>query len=329
MRINRETLLKITKDTVEKKFAHDLNITAVFLVGSLRPETATVDSAADVDLLVLHNGQIERDREIVKLSNDYHLDITYEAASLYAQPRDLRGDGWRGWAMWDPQLLYQKGRFFEYTQSVVRAQFEEPINIIKRSRFFAEPARTAWTGMQMDPESVSPLKILNTASDAANALACLVQEPLTERNILAGFPARAKALDQDDLIQKFFACVSQNFSVEKTREWLPLWEKAFQSASHSPADLRLHSVRLPYYKAAIETQLNSDLPGAALWPMLYTWSLIAENSSFTENEARDWEKVCSEVGLDREGQDARLHALDIYLDRMEEILEQLITDHGL
>ncbi len=329
MRVNREALIKLAKETVEKRFAPDPKISAVFLVGSLRPELAVIESAMDVDLLVLHNGEIARDREIVKLSNEYHLDISYEAASLYAQPRELRGDGWRGWAMWNPQLLYQKGRFFEYTQSVVRSQFEEPINIIKRARFFAVTARAAWTEMQLDPECARPLKILTTTFNAANAFASLNGEPIPERKLLAEFPGRAKSLNQDDLIQIIFSCVSSSFNSEKTRLWLPLWESAFLSASHSPADLRLHAARHSYYKAAIETQLNSDLPGAALWPMLHTWALAAENGTFEQDHTHAWEMVCVEAGLDLAGIPTRLQSLDVYLDRMEEILDQLITDNGL
>ncbi|MCX6079823.1 MAG: hypothetical protein NTW32_09850 [Chloroflexi bacterium] len=329
MHINRDALIKLAKDTVEKRFAHDPNVTAVFLVGSLRPEHAVVESAADVDLLVLHNGELPRDREIIKLSNEYHIDISYENASLYAQPRELRGDGWRGWAMWDPHLLYQKGRFFEYTQSVVRAQFEEPLNIIKRSRYFAEPARAAWTEMQMDPESASPLKILTVAFNAANSLACLSGTPIPERRLLAEFPARANILDQADLIQTIFRCVSNNVSVEKTRQWLPEWEHCFLAAAHSPADLRLHSARRSYYKIAIENQINSDLPRAALWPMLHTWALASENGTFTEDHTRAWQSVCAEAGLDTEGYPERLQALDNFLDRMEEIFEQLMVDNGL
>ena len=78
MRFTHEALLKIVKETVDKRFSHDPNVTAVFLIGSMRPDHVVVENAADVDLLVLHNGELPRDREIVKLSNDFHLDITYE-----------------------------------------------------------------------------------------------------------------------------------------------------------------------------------------------------------------------------------------------------------
>jgi len=329
MRITYDALLKLAKETVEKRFAHDLNVTAVFLVGSLRPDHAVVGSAADVDLLVLHNGELPRDREIIKLSNEYHLDITYEPVSLYSQPRELRGDGWRGWAMWDPRLLFQRGRFFEYTQSVLRSQFDDPANVIKRARSFAGPARAAWSEMQMAPDGARPLKALTAAFNAANALVSLNGAPIPERKLLAEFPERAKSLGQEDLIPTLFACVASNVSVEAIRQWLPAWESSFQTAATSPADLRLHSARLAYYKTAIEAQLASDLPRAALWPMLLTWALASENGNHTDEQTRAWNEVCAETGLGAAALPERLQALDVFLDNLEEILEQITVDNGL
>jgi hypothetical protein len=329
MHITRDALLKLAKDTVEKRFAHDLKVSAVFLVGSLRPDHAPVESAADVDLLVLHNGELPRDREIVKLSNEYHLDIAYESVSLYAQPRELRGDGWRGWALWDPRLLYQKGRFFEYTQSVVRAQFDDPANVIKRARFFAEPARQAWSEMQLDLAGARPLKVLSAVFNAANGLASLSGAPIPERKLLAEFPARANNIDRPDLIQPLFSCVSTNASVDTTRQLLPAWEIAFQAAAQSPADLRLHPARLAYYKTSIEAQLASDLPRSALWPMLHTWALAAENGNFNEDQTLAWDAVCSALGLSPAALPERLTALDVFLDKLEELLEQIADENSL
>jgi len=329
MRITRDALLKLAKETVQKRFAPDINVTAVFLIGSLRPENAVVDTAADVDLLVIHNGELPRDREIVKLSNEYHLDILYEASSLYAQPRELRGDAWRGWAMWDPMLLFQRGRFFEYTQSVVRAQFEQTENLLKRARSFSVPAREGWFAMQSDPESANPMRILDAVFNAANALASLSGAPIPERRLLAEFPARAQGQGQEDLIQTLFACVASGTNAQSIGQWRPAWEMAFRTAAQSPGDLRLHSARLAYYKTAIDAQLESDLPNAALWPMLYTWALAAENVSFDEEQTKAWEAVCNEMGLGTEARSDRLQALDSFLDRVEEILEQVAVENGI
>jgi hypothetical protein len=329
MRVTRDTLLKLTKDTVQRRFVTDISATAVFLVGSLRPEDAVIESAADVDLLVIYNGEPFEKREIIKLSNDFHLDIAYESSSLYAQPRELRGDPWRGWSMWDPLLLHQKGRFFEYTQSIVRSQFEDIANLLKRARYFSVPAREAWYAMQLDTESAKPLKLLDAVFNAANALAILNGPPIPERKLLAEFPARAQVLDQPEMIQTLFASAAASINAEIINEWRMAWELAFQSASQTPIDVRLHPVRLGYYKAAITSQLESDLPTAALWPMVYTWALASENGTFNEDQTKAWAGVRADMGLSLEALPERLEALDAFLDRLEEILEQIAVENGI
>jgi hypothetical protein len=329
MRVTRDTLLKLTKDTVQKRFVSDINVTAVFLVGSLRPEDAIVESTADVDLLVICNGDLPTDREIVKLSNDFHLDIAYESAKAYAQPRELRGDPWRGWAMWDPYLLHQKGRFFEYTQSIVRSQFDDTLNLLKRARYFSVTAREAWYAMQLDPESTTPRKLLEAVYNAANALVVLNGAPIPERKLLADFPARAQSLEQDEMIQTLFASVAGSVNAELISQWLLAWEIAFKAAAQIPLDTRLHAVRLGYYKAAITSQLESDLPTAALWPMLYTWALISENRTFDSDQIKAWNGVCTEMGLSADVLPERLQALDAFMDRLEEILEQIAVENGV
>src|SRR3954463_4955118 len=100
MRITRDALLKIAKDTTEKTLAPNKNVTAVFLLGSMLSDNPFMGGTTDVDLLVIYNGEPPDTQELIKLSNDFHVDIRYESASLYAQPRELRGDPWRGHAMW-------------------------------------------------------------------------------------------------------------------------------------------------------------------------------------------------------------------------------------
>ena len=329
MRITRDALLKIARDTAEKTFAPNRNITAAFLVGSMLSEDPFMGGATDVDLLVIYDGEPPDEREIVKLSNDFHLDIHYESASLYAQPRELRGDPWRGHALWNPTLLHQKGRFFEYTQSILRAQFDEPANRLKRAYAFSAPARTAWSGAQFDPAGMEPLTLLTAAANAANAVAVLTGAPLTERRLLADFPARARAIENPDLTRALLEIIARQVNVDFVREWLPAWEAAFSSAGQVPLEMSIHSARLNYYKAAIVSLLESDFPLAAAWPMLSTWALAAEAGNFSNEDNRAWDRVLALLGLDPVGMPERFDALDRYLDILEETLEQTAAKSGL
>lgn len=329
MRITRDALLKIAKDTAEKKLAPNKDVTAVFLVGSMLSEDPFMGGTTDVDLLVIYNGEPPDTQEIIKLSNEFHVDIRYEAASVYAQPRELRGDPWRGHAMWNPTLLHQKGRFFEYTQSILRAQFDEPANKLKRAYALSAPAREAWSIMQFDPSSVEPLALLTAAANAANVVAVLSGEPLPERRLLAGFPARAQQMVNPEFVKMLMDVICRQINADIVREWLPAWEEAFCTAGLAPLDMSLHTARLSYYKAAITTLLESDFPLAALWPMIYTWARAAKVGNFTPEQSRVWGGVLSLLGLDPLGMPNRVDALDRYLDALEESLEQIAASHGL
>jgi hypothetical protein len=323
MRITRDTLLKLTRDTIEKRYIPDRNVTAVFLVGSMRADNAFMGSATDIDLLVIYNGEPPREREIIKLTNEIHLDIAYENAKLYASPRELRGDPWRGWAMWDPTLLHEKGRFFEYTQAIVRSQFDDPANLLKRAQSFSAPARSAWTEMTLSSESVNPSKFLTAVADAANAFAVLTGEPLTERRLLADFPERAQKLGNPELVKMLLAMFGNQLSVEFIRAALPKWEAAFAAAAQNPPDLRIHAARLAYYKAAIEALLEGDFPVSAAWPMLVSWSLAAESGNFSDELVVSWKMTLDKIGLLPPQREAPLQALDELLDVLEETLEKI------
>jgi len=329
MRVTRDALLKIARDTAEKAYVPNRNITAAFLVGSMLSENPFMGGTTDIDLLVIYDGDPPNDREILKLSNDIHIDVRYEAASLYAQPRELRGDPWRGYTMWNPLLLHQKGRFFEYTQSIVRSQFDDPVNRMKRAYAFSGPARSAWTEMQLDPANAEPLKLLRAVENAANAVAVLAGAPIPTRHLLAEFPARAQALDNPDLVKSLLEVMARQINVDFVHEWLPAWEVAFCSAGQRPLELDVHIARLGYYKAGIETLLESDFPLAAAWPMIFTWAMAAEAGNFAGEHNRPWNRVLALLGLDPVGMPERIQALDGFLDTLEEMLEQMAARNGL
>lgn len=329
MRITRNTLLKLAQDFTQKRLVPDRSVTAVFLVGSLRPEDAPLPPVLDIDLLVIYNGEPPRGREIVKLSNEIHLDVAYENVKNYAQPRELRGDPWRGWQMWDPHLLHQKGHFFEYTQSIVRAQFDDPENVLKRSRAFSVPAREAWNEMIFNLQAASPLNILTAAGNAANALAALTGPPLPERSLLSGFPARAQAAGLPEMTGKLLPVITSSLNVNLVHAALPQWEACFLSAAQAPLDLRIHPARLAYYKAAIESQLEGEMPAAAFWPLLHTWALSIQSGMTSPQGEAAWQDFLTQIGLDSARMEERLAALDAFLDTLEETLERITSESGL
>ena len=329
MRITRDLLLKLAKDTVNKRFKPDADVVAVFLVGSVLRDDPFLGGTTDIDLLVITKNEPQREREIVKLSNEIHLDICFEAERLYAKPRELRGDPWRGWTMWDPMLLHEKGKFFEYTQSIVRSQFEDPANILARSRAFAAPARETWTTMQLGGET-DLLEYLSAVENAANALAVLSGFPLAERRLLLEFPLRAEAANRPELIETLKAMLGGLvISPETLREWMPEWEAAFLQAAQASLTQQIHTARLSYYKQAIEAQLQSDEPVAALWPLLHSWALAAQAGNWLPAQETAWQAVLRNLGLDESGIEMRLQGLDHFLDLLEESLDTYALQNGI
>lgn len=320
MRITRDLLLKLCREMVEKRFAPDPNITAVFLIGSLREEKNPLPASLDIDLLVITKDEPLREREIVKLSPEIHYDLRFEAASLYAQPRELRRDPWRGWTMWDPLLLHEKGRFFEYTQAILRSQFDDPANILARARALAEPARQQWTEMQLGgaPSLTGYLKALE---NTANAVAALSGVPLSVRQLLAGFPARAKAAGRPEWTERLLAlCGAASINAEMLQGWLPAWETAF---SHAEKDLEFHPARLAYYKTGITAPLTGEQPHTGLWPLLVSWA------QFAAEDDPAWQELRHSLGLDPAGLELRQQGLDAYLDELEQALETYAAHNGL
>lgn len=326
MRITRDLLIKLARDTVEKRFKPDLSVVAVFLVGSILREDPFLGGTTDIDLLVITKGEPPLAREIVKLSNEIHLDISFEAESLYARPRELRGDAWRGWMMWDPMLLHEKGRFFEYTQSIVRQQFDDAANLLARSRSLAAPAREAWTMMQLAQPTLPAY--LSAVEQAVNAAAALSGPPLTIRRLMLDFPARARQAGRpawNDSLLAMLGALDKDAGF--LRENLPRWESAYQEASKTTLDLRIHAARQAYFKQGIETAPKGGLAG--LWPMLVTWEQCHGTGVLTENQQRERQDFLSALGLDDAGMETRLQALDHFLDTLEETLDTISAQNGL
>ncbi len=323
MRITKESLLKNARDVTEKKLAPDKNVLAVFVVGSLLTDDPFLGGTVDVDLLVIYNGEPPRERELLRLSNEIHIDIAYESNEEYAKPRELRGHPWRGWNLWDPILLHDSGRFFEYTQSSLRAQFDSPANIHARATYFASAARETWSEFQSGNRPDS-LKFLQAVANAANAIASLNGPPLTERRLLAGFPSRAQQAGQIELTGKLMTALgANNVSAAEIETWLPAWHESFVTAAAQPFNASIHPTRLAYYRTAIEHHLQGEMPLAALWPMLPTWAQAAEGGSLAISQEQAWQQAQAALGLAGAGFEERVSALDALLDDTEELLERL------
>ncbi len=331
MRITRDLLIRLAKENTEERAFNTESIIAAYLTGSLLQEEPLLGGTTDIDLVFVHNIPPALPREIKALSPDIHLDIHHRYQKEYEPPRTLRSNPWLGYELYAPQLLYETKHFFEFHQASLRAGFDDPKNLLKRSFTLLKTARKNWTDLQLNVSDTFPSNILhylNALHHAADSVAELTGPPLTDRRLLLDFSPRAEAIERPEFARGFLGLLGgSELAVGTLREWLPAWENAFVSATKvAGRDIRIHNARQAYYKNAIVEMLESENPFTALYPLLLTWTLSAQ--CLPENQIEAWENAFSLLKIGGEHFESRMAGLDQYLDDIEEMLEERVLAQG-
>ena len=335
MRMTTGTLMKNAKNIVALRSQQDRRLVCAYLTGSLAIEDdPMIGGTADIDLIFIHDSEPAAPREMVRLTDDVHLDIAHYSQSLFRQPRHLRLEPWLGsFICTKPMVLHDTGHWFDFTQASIFSQFFAPQNIIQRARPLHEKARQMWFALSTGSIPTHPEAItayFKAIESAANAAALLVGEPLTERRFLLHFPSRAQQLQNPDLsaqlIRLFF---SQPISSEQWQSWQKDWSEAYKiAAGHTDRPLRLHACRLGYYQRAAEA-LWADHPAAAAWLLIRTWSRAAQYLPTDSPLMLSWDSACAALNLSPDQFSERLEQLDVYLDLVEETLDQWEKANGI
>jgi hypothetical protein len=333
MRVTRETLIRIARETAQERAYNDKEIVAAYLTGSLLGEDAILGGTADIDLILVHGNRPQQSREIVKLTPDFHLDIGHRSKSEFKSPRELRTDPWLGYEIYDPLLLYEREKFLEFVQAGVRGGFEfnQPASVLQRCHKLHAHGRQIWFDLgEARPEEPKTLhQFFKAVYHAVNAVAELSGPPLPERRFLALFPLRAEAAGRSELYTDLMKLLGvDNLGKINLEQALTDWQKDFQAAAESGrADARIHPARLRYYEKGIRTLWEGDVPSAAIWPLLQTWTLAA---MVLPAEQRDsWQTICTTLKLSGEAFGQRVDELDQFLDAVEILLEEASAANGL
>lgn len=326
MRINRETLLKIAQETTVQRTRSNREIIAVYLCGSLLQEEFMLGGTADIDLVIIHNDQPPTEREIVRLSDEVHLDIAHHVQKDYRQTRTLKEHPWLGPTLNTCKVLHDPQHFLDFTQASVRGQFDRSDHVLQRAHQQAEKARQIWISLQSSNELPGVKEIasyLRALWQAANAVASLSGQPLTERRLLLNFPTSANAVGHSGLQAGLLGLLgAPSISVEALWGCLAAWQSAFQELPSENTPVRLHIERRLYYYKAFDAFLSSAQPQAVLWPLLRTWTQMAGLLPTDSKEYQDWLATCLQLGLAGDGFAERLAALDSYLDLVDETIEE-------
>lgn len=332
MRVTKDSLLRIAKETVQEQAYNNQDVIAAYLTGSLRGEPM-LGGTADIDIVFVHKTTPMKSREFVKLTPDFHIDISRRAKDEFKAPRELRGDPWLGFEMYDPVLLYEREKFFDFVQASLRAgfEFEQPPLMLQRCRTLLSHGRGNWFDISEHNGDVLPRdirKYMKSLFHAVNAIAEVSGPPIWERRLLLEFPARAEAAQKPDMITALYGLLgATNVDADKIRGWMSDWKSAFCIASETPGvDARIHPSRLNYYEKSIKALLDGDTPLSALWPLLHTWTLSAEVLS--GDHLKFWQQACSSLDL-LEGFADRVAGLDHFLDNIEIMFEEIALANGL
>ena len=81
MRVTRDSLIRIAKETVQERAYNDPEIIAAYLTGSLLNTEPMLGGTADIDLVFVYKNLPAKTREFVKLTPDFHLDISRPRSS--------------------------------------------------------------------------------------------------------------------------------------------------------------------------------------------------------------------------------------------------------
>lgn len=332
MRITHDTMLKVANDAVARKARASSQVMAAYLCGSLLGEDYLLGGAADIDLVFVHTQPVEMRREIVRMTDDVHLDIAHHFHRDYRQTRALRVHPWLGPTLFTCRVLYDPQHFLDFTQASVRGQFNKPEYIFERARQSAGEGRALWFSLREishEPEPIDILNYLRSIENSANSIALLSGPPLTERRFLVGFAQRAAEVGRPGLYQGVMGLLgAPNLAPGALGAWLPQWQDACLALPAGQSPVRLQPDRLSYYAAAYQALLGSHQPLDLLWPLLYTWTLAAVWLPPGSRHVTAWRQAAESLGMSGPAFAERILALDAYLDSVDETLESWARSNG-
>lgn len=322
MIITRARLIDLARREAEARGASG-DVLSAYLVGSVVGGEPLLGGTADIDLVLIHEGDPPSAREMVPLSAEIHLDIVHHPRALYAQPRSLRLDPWLGPAISEPVFLYDPQHFFEWAQAGARGQFFRPDHTLARSRALLEAARARLP--HPPPKQPELATLLEAALDGANAAALLVGPPAAGRRRLLDLERRADSLGHAEVAGALVRLLGLDRRDGRAASvWLGAWARAFDDASVLTTDPRLAACRRAYHLAGYQALIEAGRPDAVVIPLLLIWErtlrVLEAHGALGEHRPA-WDDALAALGLDAPSLPTRLLELDGYLDAIETLIE--------
>ncbi len=333
MQLTPEVLQQFAETAVEKLVKVDSSILAAYLCGSaVQTGNPLIGGTTDIDIILIHTTEPRVKREILRLTEDVHLDIGHHLQDDYHQGRELRVDPWMGPTLSNARPIYDPRHFLDFTQASVRGLFHREDHKMQRARTLHGRARQTWMGLQAISTAVGPNVIasyLEAVGNAANAVAVLTGEPLTERRLLLEFPQRAEALGQERMYMAVTGLLGgHRIEDEQLQTWIPAWSSTYDAIPDEARPAGLHPYRKDYYLRAFDAIIGSGDAKAVLWPLMNTWTLAASVLSASNPVYQGWRDACQRLEFLSSKLADRVAALDAFLDQVDEVLLKWEQEFG-
>ncbi|MCJ7566588.1 MAG: hypothetical protein MUO58_03505 [Anaerolineales bacterium] len=322
MRISRDLLIDLGLREAERRGAEN-DVLSGYLIGSVARGEPQFGESADIDLVLIHRSSPPAEREMMRLSQQVHLDIAHHRQDLYLKPSALRVHPWLGPSLCEPIFLYDPEHFLEWAQAGARGQYYRADHTHTRSRAFLDRARQSTSLLPVSSRWMRTY--CRAILDAANAVACLTGFPVAGRRISLQLADAARSLEYPDLYGDFLQLLGsdslQDWSIP---EALSAWARTFDEASKISSDPLLSSCRRDYYLNAFQVLAEMGEAKAILWPMITTWEQALNALNQLENLEQphaEWMRLLENLDLSAERRSSRMDALEHYLDRNEAFIE--------
>jgi predicted nucleotidyltransferase len=330
VRISRELLIDLARRETERRGA-DNDVLSGYLIGSVARGEPQFGDNSDIDLVLIHKDSPPAEREMMRLSQQVHLDIAHHGQDLYLKPSALRIHPWLGPSLCEPIFLYDPEHFLEWAQAGARGQYYRVDHTHARARAFLDRARQSTSLLPVSSRWVRTY--CRAVHEAANAVACLTGFPVAGRRLSLQLNDAAQSLEYPELYGGFLQLLGsdslQDWSIPET---LSAWARTFDDASDISSDPLLSSCRRDYHLNAFQVLVEMGEAKAILWFMLSTWEQALHALNQNENPEQphaEWLNLLENLGLSAERQSSRMDALEHYLDRNEAFLEVWAERNGV
>jgi hypothetical protein len=329
VRVTRAKLIELARKEVEHRAAQDGGLLSGYLIGSVAAGEPLFGDAADIDLVLVHDGEPVASREVVPLSDQVHFDIQHHPRRVYAQPPLLRVDPWLGPALCAPVFLYDPTHFFERAQAGARGQFHRPDYVRARAMAFLDQARRMNPGRFQAEEWIEGY--LAAALDGANAAGTLAGFPAAGRRVALGLQIRAQELGHPEVYGGFLRLLgADELRSEEVEAWILALERVYDRVAPGQTDPLFSPARRAYYLGGLRALVEADQPEAAVWPLLELWVRCSngQDDLRLREDGAEWNAARARLGLAPGDAQRRAEHLETYLDHVEAIIEEWADRHG-